>query len=79
MAVTQRARLTLDQIEVTLGGFDDDCPGRVLRAIKHCLPLKIRRKLVVRPDRPRSGRCSGRWPVDLESERGSLFTTPYYP
>jgi len=32
-----------DQIEVTLGGFDDDCTGGVLRAIKYHLPLKIRR------------------------------------
>jgi hypothetical protein len=33
---------------MTLSSFDDDRPGRVLRTIKDCLPLKILRKIPVR-------------------------------
>ena len=47
-AVTQRARLTLDQVQVTFAGFDNNGASRVLRAIKHRLPLKIFRKTLIR-------------------------------
>ena len=47
-AITQRARLTLDQVQVTFAGFDDNGASRVLRAIKHRLPLKIFRKTLIR-------------------------------